>query len=281
MPGLVLDDALHDESDGTQLELEPVSTSAERRARRAAEAAAKIRPEQDAAVVPIGGRAGPHPARSAADRREPGAAAAGRAFWLKSAAGLGALCLLALLTYHCDTVIRWLAPAPATIVKRIDIRPDSDHLVYDGEIYAASWTKGARLEGWVRRRATPYSPELPFLTHELLIVTGDYADPAKVEISEIEDHKASWRAATQPAGTLQLAHLIPTSLPALDGLSRAVPGSWVTIHGDALKGPLHNPAGEQLWRTSGSHPTLRVHRITVSSGPPAKPPESTGGGEPD
>lgn len=72
----------------------------------------------------------------------------------------------------------------------------------------------------------------PMLTHDLLIVSGDFADPAKTSTS-VANHHFTWRSLTRekPAGSINLLHVVPSSQEIYLQLLEIRKGDQVVITG--------------------------------------------------
>jgi hypothetical protein len=68
----------------------------------------------------------------------------------------------------------------------------------------------SRFAGLVRHVLPIRSARVPFLTHDILVTVGDYADPDVVRTS-VFNHRFHWRSATtaHPQGTINLLHTVP------------------------------------------------------------------------
>jgi hypothetical protein len=153
----------------------------------------------------------------------------------------------------------WFPPDPADRVAKVGEAPNGA-LIYDGELYPSQWTKDEEFGGIVNQVTPGYSDLLPFLTHKVLLVTGDYADPSKVQISE--DRKVTRLISTPPEGMIRLVHIMPADAAALEELKKLQPGQWATLQGDVLTGALVIP-GQRKLQMRGETKVFRLRTVSL------------------
>jgi len=93
-------------------------------------------------------------------------------------------------------------------------------------------------------------------------VTGDYADPSKVQISEDRDVKLL--ISTPPEGTIRLVHVVPANVVALEELKKLQPGQWATLQGDVLTGALVMP-GQRKLQMRGETKVFRLRTVSLDA----------------
>ncbi len=159
----------------------------------------------------------------------------------------------------------WFPPDPADLVARLS--EDSDGvLLFDGKTYRATWNMEPEVQGYVNQLGRAHMGPAEFITHQLVLVTGEYADPSKVEISDIDDGTVVWKAPTKPRGTIELVYIIPADATALAEMKKLTPGAWVFLDGDLLEGPLVTP-DDVVLKTLGDGKIMRLRAVSVEDPP--------------
>ena len=115
-------------------------------------------------------------------------------------------------------------------------------------------------EGKVRHISVNRIKKIPFLTHDILITSGDYADPDLV-FTSVTNHHYFWKSRTNayPKGTINLLHVIPENEEIYHQLLKIRTGDSVTVSGrEILKIDAFNDQGESLgwWKDAGCNTTL-------------------------
>jgi hypothetical protein len=174
------------------------------------------------------------------------------------------LLLVGALTVYFFYWDDWFPPDADDVVANLSEAPNGA-VQYDGELYPSQWTPEEELGGIVNQVARGHFSQLPFVTHAVVLVTGDYADPEKVQIGDLEDHQVNYAATSTPNGTIVLVHVVPADAAALAALRQLKPGQWATLQGDLLNGNLVAPDQVAL-RTMGPSKVFRLR--TVSSEQP-------------
>ncbi len=128
--------------------------------------------------------------------------------------------------------------------------------------------------GLIRHVNTDYDPYFPILTHDILVTTGDFADPERVS-TRVSDHHFYWYALNdqEPAGSLNLLHIVTTDPDIYDQLMALHPGDTVTITGrEILELRRYTPRGvwSHTWRDAGCN-TLLVTGVELPLPPPSEP----------
>jgi hypothetical protein len=108
--------------------------------------------------------------------------------------------------------------------------------------------------------------QFPFLTHDILITTGDYSDPSKVILS-LSNHHFMWVSKTKsaPKGTANLLHAVPENEEIYRQLLQVQRGKRVEIKGrEILRIDAFDPKGKLLgwWQDSGCN-SLVVKSVTI------------------
>ncbi len=107
---------------------------------------------------------------------------------------------------------------------------------------------------------------LPFMTHDVLVTTGDYADSRKVS-TNVFDHHFTWWADTQPAGTINLLHILPLDEAIYNQLLELKDWQVVRLSGpEVLRIDVYDANGKLVsyWQDAGCNTTL-VTAVTIQS----------------
>ncbi len=122
--------------------------------------------------------------------------------------------------------------------------------------------------GGVVRHISPIRiNKLRILTHDILVTSGDYADPALVHTS-VFNHKFMWRSSSthHPEGTINLLHTIPASEEIYRQLLQVRREDEVVITGrEVLMVKAYDSDGNYVgeWHDTGCN-TLLVNSVTIS-----------------
>lgn len=88
--------------------------------------------------------------------------------------------------------------------------------------------------GTVRHKSLWYDPAWPFMSHDLLVTTGDFAKSDLV-YTLVAGHKFFYRySGTKPNGTIHLLHIFPASKEIFDQLQQILKWDTVTITGQEI-----------------------------------------------
>jgi hypothetical protein len=125
----------------------------------------------------------------------------------------------------------------------------------------------SQYEGLVRHVSPIRINKLRILTHDILVTSGDYADPALVHTS-VFNHKFMWRSTNtaRPQGSINLVHTIPANEEIYRQLLGVRRGDKMVIAGrEVLKITAYDPSGSYLgeWHDTGCN-TLLVNSVTIS-----------------
>ena len=138
----------------------------------------------------------------------------------------------------------------------------------DKSYWQVSYEKlgSSQFHGLVRHVSPIRIGQMPILTHDILVTSGDYADRDLVSTSVV-DHHFFWRSATSahPQGTINLLHTVPRDRAIYEALLKVRSGDTVTITGrEILKIDAYDPLGKLLmwWGNSGCN-SLRVDTVII------------------
>lgn len=124
----------------------------------------------------------------------------------------------------------------------------------------------SRYQGTVRHAAPIRIREFAILTHDILITTGDFADPDVVNTNVI-DHKFFWKApnSRSPEGTINLIHAIPATKEIYQQMLDIRKWDTVQISGrEILNVKAYQSDSNYLgaWQDTGCN-TLLVESVTI------------------
>jgi hypothetical protein len=107
---------------------------------------------------------------------------------------------------------------------------------------------------------------IPFLTHDVLVTSGEFADPTLVN-TRVFNHTFSWyaRERQQPQGAINLLHTVPQKEAIYEQLLALKTGQQVRVTGFEIQIiDAYNQQGERYmwWQDSGCN-TLLVTKIDV------------------
>lgn len=129
---------------------------------------------------------------------------------------------LASLYYY----ITW-EPSTKSVVSEMAF---GDQITHAGQNYHSDWADEPELiNGYVRRIDRHYDKNIPIITYDLVLTTGDYSDPEIVEVKHKGGGNYFWSSNTQPAGSIVFYHTVPGSAISQDKLDMLVDGNTVEI----------------------------------------------------
>jgi hypothetical protein len=180
--------------------------------------------------------------------------------------GLLVLALLGVFVYYNLNIDFFAIGAPD--FQNYTITPAYDHIQTPDQAYwqvAYEKPGNSQFHGLVRHISPIRIEQMPILTHDVLITSGDYSDSDLVSTSVI-DHHFFWRSATtaHPQGTINLLHTVPRDRSIYEALLKIHTGDTVTITGrEILKIDAYDHLGKLLmwWADSGCN-SLRVDDVT-------------------
>ncbi len=122
-------------------------------------------------------------------------------------------------------------------------------------------------EGTVRHVSPIREDGMRILTHDVLVTSGDYADPEVVGVSVLNHHFNWWSSSTEhPSGRINLLHTVPASEEVYRQLLDIRAWDEVVITGREIRViKAYYEDGEYVgdWRDSGCN-TLLVESVSIS-----------------
>ena len=118
--------------------------------------------------------------------------------------------------------------------------------------------------GLVRHASVIREGNFALLTHDILITTGDFANP-KIVRTDVYDHHFTWVSSVSdhPQGTINLLHTVPLNDAIYQQLIKVSSGQRVTIRGaEVLRIEAYKPDGTLIsyWQDSSCN-TLVVTSV--------------------
>jgi hypothetical protein len=149
------------------------------------------------------------------------------------------------------------------VIEQLTFGSSIDTIGYDGVQYTATWSDPQTFSGTVQWTGRASASSIPFLTHEVLVTTGDYSDPAIVHIKPVEDHHTTWTfpPGRNLQGTIFIVHCIPATPAIYDALDAVRVGETVEIEGDVAKGQIQSSRGGAWGTSNPTHPTVFVRDV--------------------
>ncbi len=125
---------------------------------------------------------------------------------------LGLMVVLGLLGWELSRSNSDLGGIARPAFNDLQFAGDYKHItrLSDGTRWAVSYEQRppTTFVGTVRHVEHWHDGSLPFMTHDVLVTTGDYADSRRVT-TNVFDHHFTWWANEQPTGTINLLHIAP------------------------------------------------------------------------
>ncbi len=132
------------------------------------------------------------------------------------------------------------------------------------------YTANSTFSGVVRHTSRWHDSAAPFMSHDILVTTGDFANPDLVRTS-VSNHHFHWRSQEQkPSGTINLLHIFPATEDIFDQLLEIKEWDQITITGrEILRINQFDAAGQDLgyWKDTGCNSIL-VTSVTIDKSTP-------------
>ena len=107
-----------------------------------------------------------------------------------------------------------------------------DTITYQGQEYRSDWKADADdITGYVRRMDRHFDKNMPIVTYDLILTSGEFNDPDVVSIENKGNGNYYWRAHKKPSGSLVVYHTIPASLEVQEKLDELKQGATISMVG--------------------------------------------------
>lgn len=143
-----------------------------------------------------------------------------------------------------------------------------DITLENGRGYDISYETSSKRDftGIVQHTSAIREPSFAILTFDILVTSGDFANPDLVHTS-VSNHHFTWRSTTNsdPQGTINLLHTVPINEEINQALKSIQNGDKVIITGyDIYQIQAFNPQGKYIgfWQDTGCNTTL-VTKIEI------------------
>jgi hypothetical protein len=140
-----------------------------------------------------------------------------------------------LLLISIFTIFHLWKPSAKQILKNTSIDIQNNTIHYESISYEASWSDLIEYKGDARVVHRAYHKNCPFITHEIILTTGEFSDVDIVDIAPIRNGSTRWTAKKKPTGTFLVFHCIPQNLQILDIIENLEEGVSVTVKGRTEK----------------------------------------------
>ena len=137
-----------------------------------------------------------------------------------------------------------------------------DHIAHtDGRTWDIQfeYATNSTFTGVVRHTSRWRDASVPFMSHDILVTTGDFANPDLVRTS-VSNHHFRWRSPDQkPNGTINLLHIFPATEEIYVQLNQIEEWDTVTITGrEILRINQFDAAGQDIgyWKDTGCNSIL-------------------------
>ena len=136
------------------------------------------------------------------------------------------LLIIALVIYGFYQYLKW-QPSTSSIVKEMSF---SEQLSFNGVVYYSDWVNELEsITGYVRRIDRHYDENIPIITFDLVMTSGDFSDPNLVRVKHRGGGNYFWSSDKQAKGSIIFYHTVPNSALAQSKLDSLKAGASVTI----------------------------------------------------
>lgn len=153
---------------------------------------------------------------------------------------------------------------------RITVQGNFDRFTLDSGRYWQIEYESARdstYQGYVRHINPDRASSFPMMTHDILVTTGDYANPKKVS-AHVQFHMFVWKSLTnaEPQGSIHLIHAVPVDESIYRKILKIRSGMTVKIIGREIYRATYydpgNPIPSGSWQDHGCN-TLLIRSVDV------------------
>ena len=138
------------------------------------------------------------------------------------------LVIIALLVLGLYIYLAW-KPSTSDIANEIQV---GETIVYQGKEYLSDWgVSSENIKGYIRRKDRHFDKNMPIVTFDLILTSGEFNDPDVVKIRNKGDGNYFLSADKKPEGTIIVYHAVPFNLDAQKKLDEIEQGETVTLVG--------------------------------------------------
>lgn len=150
----------------------------------------------------------------------------------------------------------------------IEFSKSKETVWFNGSEWAISYESNKKtvFDGTVRHVSPMRMGKYPLLTHDILVTTGDFANPELVNTS-VMNHMFTWKpkGSFQPSGTINLLHTVPLNAEIYASLWTVRNGQKITVTGyEILRISALSERGETTgwWEDHGCN-TILITAVSV------------------
>ena len=134
---------------------------------------------------------------------------------------------------------------------KVSVDIDNGIVHVDSKTYEVNLEPDLVYEGYVRLVKNNPVQNLPFITHEVLLTTGDFSDPSKVSVSE--SGGMQWNKRDNVTGTHLNILMIPEDTSVAERLTNGVSGEDVVFIGSkVVDATINADDGYPVFKSVGS-----------------------------
>ena len=177
------------------------------------------------------------------------------------------LIALGILVYYRADIMGLLGLAPLDF-DSLTISDSYDHFASDDLTWRIAYERreSSQFAGVVRHVYGIRIRQLPILSHDILVTSGEFADPDVVSTS-VSSHHFTWRSSstTDPSGRIKLLHTVPANEEIYQQLLDIRSWDEVVITGrEILKIETYDAGGNYVgeWHDTGCN-SLLVQSVTI------------------
>ncbi len=154
----------------------------------------------------------------------------------------------------------WWDPDVTEIAAATTLDLDEGTAVHDGRTFRFRLADEAEeLSLLLHQIRRDYDERLPVMSHDAVLVDGDFADPDLVTIHALHSHICTWKADRKPRGRFMVAHLIPGTVEVAQALDELEPDTQVQLTVWRVRGEVKR-GGQIVW---GYPDTMVVDEVTT------------------
>ena len=184
--------------------------------------------------------------------------------WVPILVIVGLILGLSLIIYYQNDVLA----APLKDFDQMTVSNGFHHIrLAPGQRWDLSYEQAndRTFSGIVRHISMDHEPNFPIISYDILVTSGDFADP-KLVSTTVENHHFTWVSLSQTPlqGTINLLHTVPKDQTTEEKLAAIKNGDKVTVEGwDILKIDGYSKKGDYIgyWQDAGCNTTLVTEAI--------------------
>jgi len=155
-------------------------------------------------------------------------------------------------------------PPADAIARGMTVDIEGGTIEYEGVTYSAEWGEETSHTGDLRYIGRAYDSNAPFITNDAVVTTGEFSDPAIVEIAPMKNGSTHWQSRKKPKGTLIALHFIPASFEVFEALNFLEQGQTVEFVGrEETDSKIEGSNGSLVGLRHDNHRFLLVERVNV------------------